>query len=364
MNDLLRETAAHLQKFADWKSTPFKPKPPENIKDLTGVDLAAVAEKAGMQAILKIANGRGPYVVHIGQTHEHPMEDAYTFLRRSEIIESQKSIEQFLLALKESNPALRRVFVEGYTEKDIERMENLKKLDVLLRTRPVFQTTHPAVLKYLVNYYFSTSEKLAQAYSPRSKIAYGFDYIAMRKIKQVMDYFESNPHTLSGEDAEDFEYEIGRARDLLSGVYLFGGKHALLGDDSPYLLGAALKMYLDENIDTISPTSSSSSAEAASKEYNKMKELQRQISELKGVDLKKRLSLVLQQIALNKSFDAKVLKERESTAIDFVAHADNVDSTGLIPLVYGDMHHFESGLREHNRTNPDLPLGLIEVRQS
>ncbi|MCL5798443.1 MAG: hypothetical protein M1366_06640 [Patescibacteria group bacterium] len=291
------------------------------------------------------------------------MEDAITFLRRDDIVGSQKSIEQFLLALQKSDPALRRVFVEGYTEKDVKHIENLKKLDTLLKTRQVFQTAHPAVLRYLVNYYFSTSEKLARAYSPQSKIAYGFDYIAMKKIRQVLDYFESNPPALSSEDADDFAYEEGRARDLLSGAYLFGGKHALLGDDSPYLMGAAVKMYLDENMDTISPTSTSSSVEAASAELDKVRKLQQQIIELKGIDLKKRLSLVLQQIALNKSFDAKVLKEREKTAINFIAHADNSDHAGLIPLVYGDMHHFESGLREHNRTNSDSSLGLIEIRQ-
>ncbi|MCL5798442.1 MAG: hypothetical protein M1366_06635 [Patescibacteria group bacterium] len=62
MNDFLRENAGHLQKFADWKSSPFKPKSTEDIKNLTGIDLSAAAESAGMQAALKIANGKGPFM--------------------------------------------------------------------------------------------------------------------------------------------------------------------------------------------------------------------------------------------------------------------------------------------------------------
>ncbi|MCL4338098.1 hypothetical protein M1271_00230 [Patescibacteria group bacterium] len=47
MNDFLRENAGHLQKFADWKSSPFKPKSPEDIKNLTGIDLSALQKVRG-----------------------------------------------------------------------------------------------------------------------------------------------------------------------------------------------------------------------------------------------------------------------------------------------------------------------------
>lgn len=107
------------------------------IESRVGFDLSRVAADHEFVAQLQIDNGKGKYLVHIGQVHKIPKASQATI---EEVIKVQKDIESLLLELINRPEVNDRVFLEALSlesRKLWESIQNLSlhmdKLDELVR---------------------------------------------------------------------------------------------------------------------------------------------------------------------------------------------------------------------------------------
>lgn len=69
------------------------------IIERTGIDMERIAEDNGFFAHTVIDNGKGPYIIHIGQIHESP-SDPDTLEEKNKVLKIQKDIEKIVLELQ------------------------------------------------------------------------------------------------------------------------------------------------------------------------------------------------------------------------------------------------------------------------
>lgn len=292
-------------------------------------------ELAGKFRIDIQVGGGEKTILHIGQSHT-PEGDAIKPEAAQEIIESQKNIEE-LLGYMEEKGITDTVYVEGFTERYRERLDDIKNL--VAHNVEVFPDNVVADATIIMSYALRVQEVRPGNNAERASKA-GWLYSAKcelerqtKKLRAEYEKYQSTGHadgryqkTFEGwkQNGVTIEEVIGNITSVAQEI----GADELIKGDNVYLWGAAQKMYAEGRID-IRPVETDEAREKTMAPY----------SFVEGI-------ASMPYGGYKPAYRSRI---REDVAIDII-QTEN-PSEKVIPLIFGEMHDFTESVLAHNETD-------------
>lgn len=320
----------------------------ERIEKDAGLDLRTLTKNFHIEIQLDDEEGQGNYILHIGQTHSHPMEGLFGLMVREKAVATQRKIEELLLSLKVKG--INAFFIEGHAEGD--GLEWSKRF--LIKTKRALSNIE-LNLKGL--------DQLALLYLERSKLSQEWPslreylvYLFMQKINEIEEHRRTNPSLYEGGGARVYDV----LKELLETS--FEGE----GPDTPYYRGAARKLYYEGLIDVLPAETEEANARA--------KKAMEKREEMKNLHAERFVALTPAERKGDSEF-ARIKRELEQAEADFnlanearedialakiEEYASQVGNRKFVPLIYGEVHDFSNNLEIFNGKS-DKKFGLIKL---
>ncbi|OGQ44838.1 MAG: hypothetical protein A3H42_00195 [Deltaproteobacteria bacterium RIFCSPLOWO2_02_FULL_46_8] len=326
------------------------------IRERISFDLAALAKKHGFEAQLRVDNGRGKYVVHIGQTHTSPLArfkgDFLLDVLSNEVEgqsqtmqKSQRDIFQLLedirCRVQESAP-LEVVFAEGVgieNQADYNKeLQDTRKFITDLQTLPI---ESPQTLKKLIQCFRYPDRLIGKAKQRESVRTASFaQYIRMQidaKARHVLAHYKNHPSTSDDVNTDILLLETDTA----------------LGDADSFSSGAdnlvleAVEQFVIEG--KVSRIAAAETKETNAKTMTQLKTLQKLVKRTQNAaamgDREEVNHLREQSRHAVAVFRQLAMEQREDVAVrNILAEIPKIKSA-IIPLVYGASHGFSNDVR-------------------
>ena len=147
----------------------------DEIAEKTGIDLNGISERHNFSAEMQVDNGGGPYIIHIGQVHEHPTDKTTAILSEGEVMGVQKDVEGIVGDILQTKKTSNKVFCEGFDDKIVSQLPKL----VELRAKTM-------KLKGAEDFNWLADEALMEANDV-------FVYIYFQRLEKMAEEFKRNP---------------------------------------------------------------------------------------------------------------------------------------------------------------------------
>jgi hypothetical protein len=174
-----------------------------DLNERMGFDLAETAESCNFDTELEVDNGKGPYIVDIGQIHNAAaggiLAENITDKNRDEIILTQQDIEKFILATHEK-AGIKEVFSEGVTKDSIGYFTKAKEEKEWLDKQKPTIDTYCKTVKKLFNYENNDSYKKD---FERRMAASTMCHYDLLKVEEMEGYFQKNPPAIERNGRKD-----------------------------------------------------------------------------------------------------------------------------------------------------------------
>ncbi len=319
----------------------------DKVEQTIKLEISKLAEATGFGHSLSLDNGKGKYILHIGQIHSTPY-NLTNAAQRARVINYQKSIAELISLIVNEQPSTTNVFSEGFTTEDESicneiRLNVKRDLDKLAldinsyRTLSALYTEHSRGLTHLKM--FMTQ----------------LNYLFRSKLNEMEKYFESHSEVVAhfnGQEKWDFEQSLKDAREIFIGTEAEGEEDAI------FYYGGDAKLFLDGKI-----YRKAAEARASNKAAFKIDDLiDDAIEKMNDVKTKEELNRSVMEIAKLRASEEKLTYDiREDVALRILGDFGATNNQQVIPLVYGTSHDFSDNVLKWNKSHPKQPFGLIKV---
>lgn len=303
-----------------------------------GLHCNTLARASGFTISLSVDNGKGPYILHIGQTHKTPY-NLTNETQRLNVMQSQRANERFISGLIEENSSLTNIFTEGLTLEN-EKAANGGRTTV----RELLELIQPDKECYRkIILVHESVLKMLEA-TPTPKLTTHLNYLFQKRLTLLDNYFRDygskiamtkNEKAVLQKDREGAYKKLVPVEQLKS-----------FGADAVFYYGGDEKLFLDGKTMRKAAETDATNA-AAFEDDDKIARLYEGISRSKTADEVKKL----------RAFDF-----REEKAVEIMGQFARTNKAPVIPLVYGSAHRFDKAVDDYNKKHPNQKFGLIEAR--
>lgn len=323
------------------------------------VNLVEIANNYNFDVLVQVANGTGPYILHIGQTHrldvaEYRRTEEEQRAAEQQVIAIQSDIAQLLLHIQDEQDEKITVFDEATSIESLAQLQQIHDCIPQLRTLQPNETgwkTMHELYKNVFNQLEDPDED--KSLYVRMALNYVFVRFLEEKLKDL-----SNSNQLPFDKNQHPEL-FALYTTLREPLY-----HLEELDAALYFFGAAQTLFLHDRVGLAATHSESDLAEKGSSDFlrkqtefvQKWKDFDPNTAPLEEIE--KYLEEDEEMKRLRDQIQQQLLDGREDITIGSI-HSSAPTST-IIPLVYGAYHDFENNIKNHN-TQGGQSYGLITL---
>lgn len=322
------------------------------LLERTGVNLAKVCRESGYKATVEVDGGAKVFILDVPQVHWRDTSDDYLIPK---IIESQKSIEEFLINLKkEMGTEKLEVYAEAFTDRSFQ--ESLERIDAKVSAIP----QNIEAFDRVIQMYKDLTEGVEQDKESTATCS----YIYRKKALEIKERLSANasPEELKSIDTKYKEVLEETKNDF-----------DRFGEDGRYVIGYSVIGTVD-GIINVQPSETSEANKIASVHIDKLsfirKAIEEQVAKISSLDEsdadKKQSMLVDLKMLIEEStrltvdYDLNVMQRRNDIAVDYMANS--YTSSKIIPIIYGALHDLSRSVKKINESMyQDQKIGLIRV---
>jgi hypothetical protein len=311
--------------------------------EATGIDLMAIAEKAGFEVKMEVANGQGSYYLKVDQYHHVPgLEKDAKRLRR--VLVSQKGVYALLGGLAETNK-VSDLFPEAITEK------NVGDFHLMREAHSYFDDPRGGVTAFE-----SFDHRLKRAYEIGRKARFLDGYLYRDRYEAFERAAETDPALATA---------MAKTRQTIHP--LLYDEMGRLGSDEKFLGGAAGLAVLEGKF-TVHPGETEAASQAADGSFERMqaaydKYMTADVNALTPAEAQSRLEAYE---AVRRAEFKKIDTDREVAGLQQVQMAVRGQKVKgrLFAAVWGAAHDFKPEVEEFNTSVQfNEKLGLIRFTQ-
>lgn len=221
----------------------IKPTQIAAVEKVTGKSIVELKEKFDIEIPVE-PDASGKYLVHIGQTHEHPGSFIWKAVTHDKVVEKQKGIEDLAVGIIKTND-LECVFAEGLGDEKtaLQIRDTIKSWQSTLA--PVMEK--PIQTWEDVNAAFTFLSK----YDSRNKFANAYLGPMIAKLQEkVIKAIEGGEVIVKDDNEKEL---LKSTAELLVVSGLLSGFTNLGKEPNPYAAGTDFKMLIDGNVPSICP---------------------------------------------------------------------------------------------------------------
>lgn len=373
------------------------------ISDVIGQDLLDRFEKLGFQFDLSIESDEsGKYLIHVGQTHEYPVDGISKLMTEEVVQDFQKKLATVLEDVSKLSEG--KIFLEGLTEDPSGQRENVFKLNSAIQKyskKPITNLSDAEINASLISMY--TANKTDSFVS---------NYISIDDVETLKTNFDDFLKEFNPKDElEEMELSVLNSISITTSLEDMAGN--LTGSDGDFN-SAPINLYMREKIDLLPVENSEANRggidiakEISALDSKYIQELGKRISaddklqedleiakgyrimaetkELSDKDAKKhkeasrrideRCDLIVKDLEqtdlykkiqeLEKRFKEEAILDRDEIAINMIKkYEDDNGSLQHNVMVFGSAHDFTEKLKAYNASNDegDTDIGLISIK--